>query len=552
MTLSNFDPARAPGPILPPYTPDPYRPGARRARLISFLVVIGFCFIWGFGFALFAPNLVLFFAAPAVILTMVVIWALPDSRNPPVATLTNLLTTFMICLVMWPNYIALALPGLPWITMTRLTGFPLLTILLICVSTSSKFRSETAQAMRASPLVSNLMIAFTVLCFLSIGVSKTPIYSFDSFVNAQINWTAVFFSSVYIFQKPGRIEKMARLLWWTTIPIGIITILEVRVHHPLWAGHIPSFLQIDDPYVKIVLSGNARAGVYRAESTFSSPLGLSEYISLVLPFVAQFALGPYKTLTRVSAAITIPFLLYVVILSGARLGLVGSFVALALTGFVSAGMRWKNDRRSFLSPLITLAYPVFMALVVLSSFFVSAVRRIIWTGGGAAYSNDARKIQFAMGMPKVYAHPWGYGIGRAAETLGFAPFGFVTIDSYYLTILLEFGFIGFIIFYGMFLIGSYKAMRVTLTYKGPDQEMQFLKPLVISLVAFMIVKSVYSEIANHPVVFMMLGMILALLYRASRAAAAPVAAPRGPSSARQGATRPGMGNVLVGSAGRPF
>jgi hypothetical protein len=548
MTLTNIDSGSAAGlPIMPPFTPDPYRPGARLTRRLILAALIGFCFIWGFGFALFAPGLILFFAAPAVILAIVVVWALPDSRSPPVGALGMLLTTFMACLVLWPSYMALALPGLPWITMTRLTGFPMVFILLICASTSSSFRAQTLKSLKASPIVSTLMIGFVALQFLSIGLSYSLVSSFNGFLNAQINWTTIFFASAYVFQKPGRTDAMIRLLWWTTLPIGLIAIVESREQHVLWAGHIPSFLQINDISVQLALAGTERAGAYRAESTFSTPLGLAEFLSLVLPFVANYALGSYKILTRGLAVISIPFILYIVYLSGSRLGLVGAFVGLALSGFLWTALRWRDDRTSFISPLITMAFPLVFGAAVASTFVVSGIRHIVWNGAGASQSTFARNMQYHMAWPKILARPWGYGIGNAADVLGFAPFGILSIDSYYLTIVLDFGVVGFLIYYGMFIVATVDAVRRAIADKKHDPEIQLLKPLAIALVVFFIIKSVFSEIGNHPVVFMMLGMILALI---SRAAAAPsvevVQSHRTPGPARYAGSRTYAGTAARG------
>ena len=146
--------------------------------------------------------------------------------------------------------------------LTRIIGVPLVLILLVCASTSQEYRAKVWAAMKASSVVSSLFVAFTAMEIISIPLSRAPFFSFDAFVNAQISWTTIFFASVYVFQKPGRTERMIRLLWIMAIVTGIIALLEARVRHPLWAGHIPSFLQINDPAVKLMMAG-AGNGVYR-------------------------------------------------------------------------------------------------------------------------------------------------------------------------------------------------------------------------------------------------------------------------------------------------
>ena len=71
--------------------------------------------------------------------------------------------------------------------------------------------------------------------------------------------------------------------------------------------------------------------------------------------------------------------------------------------------------------------------------------------------------------------------------------------------------LGFVIYYGMFLWAAYKGGMTSLDARSP--ETRLLRPLSISLVAFCIMKSVFSQEATHPLVFAMLGMIVALTYR---------------------------------------
>src|SRR3546814_15075303 len=75
---------------------------------------------------------------------------------------------------------------------------------------------------------------------------------------------------------------------------------------------------------------------------------------------------------------------------------------------------------------------------------------MVWGGGAASYSTQARIEQYQKGLGLVMENPLGYGIGRGSVTLGFTnPEGVETIDTYYLLILLEYGVLGFLIFYGL-------------------------------------------------------------------------------------------------------
>ena len=71
---------------------------------------------------------------PLAALGLLVIWTLPEVRWAPTRTLRWAFYASFIGLICWPNYLAISLPGLPWITVIRLTTPATLTLLRIGAS----------------------------------------------------------------------------------------------------------------------------------------------------------------------------------------------------------------------------------------------------------------------------------------------------------------------------------------------------------------------------------------------------------------------------------
>ena len=479
------------------------------------LAFLSFCFIYGLLYAFFTPYLLVGFGLPLLALLLMVIWALPQSRAPPTRALEFLFFAFIISLVVWPNYLALSLPGLPWITVARLTGYPLAFLLLVCLSTSEQFRRVIGDGWSDAPVLRNLFLAFTALTIVSILFSSQKAFSFQKLLVAQTNWTAIFVVAIYVFHKPGRADRMIKALWASAIFVGIIGVMEWRVQHVLWAGHIPSFLKISDQSVQDTLAVHMRLhfGPYRSVSTFTTPLGFGEYLAITLPFVVHYAFNAKGRILRLAARISVPFILFVAWVSGSRLGMIGCLIAVGAYCGIWAFLRWRRDRNSLLAAVILLAYPLAATTFALATLFVGRVRHIVWGTGAQGYSDQARQDQIHMGIPLILKHPWGYGIGRGAETLGYAPFGFLTIDNYYLAIVLEYGVVGFIIYYGMFLAAVFYSGKRIVAERFSEPELELIIPAAIALVNFVMIKSVFSEEGNHPIVFMMLGMVVAFLHR---------------------------------------
>src|SRR3546814_1493739 len=117
----------------------------------------------------------------------------------------------------------------------------------------------------------------------------------------------------------------------------------------------------------------------------------------------------------------------------------------------------------------------------------------------------------------ILKNPWGFGADQGAAALGYlTPAGEITLDSYYLTIGLDYGVAGFIAFYGMLLAAIYLCVRVYLT--SSESEARIAAPVAIALGAYFVIKSVLSQSQNQFIMYAFVGVALALNYRFYREA----------------------------------
>jgi len=498
-------------PVIAGYTGRMISPAAR----LALLAMLGlFVLIYGAAVTFLGEALPMVLAAPLPILLGLVIWALPDMKSAPVRWLSILLFAFIVALLAWPDYIALALPGMPWITALRLVVTPLAAITLICLSISRTFRAELAERLSATPLTWKMLAAFMLLAGLSIVVSGNPGFSANKFIVAQLNYTLIFFVSAWVFVKPGRVEVLAWMLWGFVIYVCLIGLLEWRMQGLPWAGRIPSFLAVEDPTVQRILSAKSRAstGIYRVQSKFTTPLGLAEFLAYTTPVVLYFVVLGRNWAIRGAALLTLPLMLHTITRTDSRLGFVGFSLAILLYGLGWSVMQWKNRRGSVFGPAITLAYPALLIAAFASTFLVGRISNRVWGTGAQSYSSMAREEQVEMGLPMVLSQPWGRGLGRGGEVLGFTnPAGVMTIDTYWLAIALEVGVLGFVFYYGIFVAQSIYGAKAILHAR--TREEKFLVPLVIVMIQFLIIKAIFSQMENHPLVFALLGVMTALIYR---------------------------------------
>lgn len=483
-----------------------------RARLISLFVTA--CLLYGALYGLFPRAMLMPLLVPIAVLAGLIIWLLPEVDSPPTQLLSELLFAFLVALLCWPDYMALTLPGLPWITAIRIVGIPLALILLICLSVSARFRRELSETLSAAPLVSKLLGVFAGIALLSIAFSTEKNDSLSKFIVAQLYWTSIYFCAVHVFRKPGRALQLAYLLWVIILYVGLIAMWEWRLKHLPWLGHIPSFLAVEDPAVQNILTAKARAanGIYRVQSKFTTPLGLAEFLALATPFVIHLIITHRALAVRVAAFLTLPFVFYIVILTDSRLGVVGFFMALLIYTLYWSMLRWRWSRNSIVGPAAILAYPILFAAFIGATFTVPRLHNMVWGGGAQQFSTESRKEQIEKGIPLVLSHPWGYGIGRGGPTLHFANrAGQTSIDTYFLSVALEYGIIGFFVYYGMILSSIYYG-TMELVKRGA-RAYGMLIPLCIAMTNFFIIKSIFSQQENHPLVFAIMGCLTAMVWQ---------------------------------------
>jgi O-antigen ligase len=256
-------------------------------------------------------------------------------------------------------------------------------------------------------------------------------------------------------------------------------------------------------------------GQYRAKVTFYTALGLSEFVSLMTPFALHLAVGRYKLITRLFGLALVPTLYFVVRLTDARLGVAGYLVSLLVYLLFWSLVRWRRRIGDILTAAIVYAYPSVFLAVVAATMFVHKIHVIVFGGGAQAASNEARGNQFRMALPVLLRNPIGHGAGQSGDVMGYGAGDFIAVDSYYISVALDFGIIGLALYVAIFAMSIGAAVSVMLrAAPTDDREMGLLMPLATCLCAFLVIRGVFGQPDIHPMIFMIVGMVIALVARA--------------------------------------
>ncbi|MDQ2878625.1 MAG: O-antigen ligase family protein [Pseudomonadota bacterium] len=497
--------------VLKPFSP--HRAG-RRMRPASLLFVLSYSAITGALVALLPAQLLFLLAIPLLVAVVVILWLLPEGAPPPVALLTALLVWFIGANTLWPSYISVDLPGLPWINPQRIVAFALLTVALWSYSTSGTMRAEIAEILRTVPFLRVAFWLFWATTVITLAFSSEIGMSLNKWFNNQIFWTGMFGLAAWLGTKGGAIERVVRVILWTTILVSLEVIYEFHIGQVPWLDHIPSFMTVDQAYLVNVLKSQGRAGtdIYRAHGTFTVSLVCAEYLAIIFPFLIHELVivpGLFRKLLMFAGSLAALSAMW---LTNARSAMIGFFIAVFLYGGFAAYRYWRRQRQSLIGVSALAMMPI--AAMIFLALAITWPRLHTMTFGGSQHqpSSLARDDQWAMGLPKIRSNPVGYGVGRSGQTLGYANLGGqLTIDTYYLSLVLEYGVLGYAAFMAMFLTPLFVGLKLYLRALPGEESMA--GPIAIALLNFIVIKAVSSTEFNMPLAFVLLGFLVAVAWR---------------------------------------
>ena len=187
-------------------------------------------------------------------------------------------------------------------------------------------------------------------------------------------------------------------------------------------------------------------------------------------------------------------------------------------------LQLRRNARSLFAAAVVYAYPAGFAVVMAGVMFVHRLHVLVFGGGAQASSNDARQRQLEMGIPKIFANPIGHGAGSSGDVLGYAKDEFITVDNYWLTISLDYGVLGIIMYVSLFVLAIIAGTRCLLQDPRAidTREKTMVIPLICCMAVFLVIKGVLSQEDNHALVFSLLGLLVGLIFRISQTSLPPL------------------------------
>ncbi|GAO38736.1 hypothetical protein SCH01S_19_00400 [Sphingomonas changbaiensis NBRC 104936] len=501
-----------PAAVLPSYRQEPSRLRRFTVKALFYVFVVLMGLFYGLSVVLLPPTLLLYVSFPILLLVALVLWAFPDEGPGPLVLVGVCFVGFNMALFLWPDYMAIQIPGFAWISFRRLWSWALAASLLLCLAMSREMRHRLRERMIATRpfwIMAGLYFAWH---WLTLPFSDIPIRSVNSSINQAFIWGIPLLTATYLFDGYKSLRRWELLMLFAGVVNCVIAALEVRNGELLWANHIPSFLTVEDETLQRILAGAVRDGHYRAASVFSVSLCLAEFLAILAPFALRRAFATNR-LGTIVFWISFDLMLWgAIVLTHSRLGIIGWLVSHAVFLLLWGWKRWATKARDILGPAISFAFPFGAMALLISMFTVPAVRVRTLGGGSTGFSDQARQEQFSLFWPKLFKNPLGYGTGQSGITLDFhSPSGMITVDSYFITTGIDYGLVGLVCFFGMFLYTFYLMGQTYLSSDSKEGEMAL--PIACAIAVLFVIRLVLSQQDNVPLIFMMFGMAVALYAR---------------------------------------
>ncbi len=495
---------------LPGYSANNYWKSRRRTIYIALAI---FAFLYGFAFALLAPALLLPLLVPLIALFGLLIWVLPDGLRPPTQILVRTFFCYAVAIQLWPYYLAVQLPGMPLLEIRRLFMATALFAMLVSYSVSPEFRRQTQAIVNAWPLFFKLFLAFLFVQILSLVLATDHASAVQKFIRNQFSWTATLIITCYVLSRPGMTTLWASVIRTAAVILAFIAFFEFRNQQILWAKHIPSFLTVSDPAMVRLLEPVFREGEYRVTTTFSVSLAFAEFMALTLPLFLHYIFTGKNMKMRWLTGICHVLVVAAIVLTRARVGAVG--IVIAHTAYILpwALRRWREDKSSLVAPAVVLAYPAMVAILVAVVLFVGRVRSFVLGDGSTTSSTVSRLEQAIQTVPVLLHRPlFGYGPSQGALALNFRnPAGELSIDSSILSVVLDYGVVGFTLYYAMLFAALYKAARLSLVARS--FESSYVTAAAVSLLVWLATRIALAQEDNMSTMYMILGLVAAANYR---------------------------------------
>jgi len=411
-------------------------------------------------FTAIAINVQVEFALIVLIPVLVlVLYYIPKATSFPEKLLRRMFYIWVPLTVIWPYFLVIN-PGINFdIHPSRILLLVVFVIWMYNIIKSRPFQDRLRDYNELYKFFYFFIFFLLLTKFYGIFLSGAFSVSMNGFFK---ELTEVFIPAslaLILIRTQEALQKVLATLTWVAVVVTLIALEEYRLQTTVWYAYLPDGIFATAEHIDRAMRPKIRDGAYRLQSLFAHPLSFAQYGALVLPLIFVKVFQTEKWLVRFFWISLTAAVIFVLFGSGSRSVQPALIAQVGILAIAFTIILMKRRRTNFIGWIYLLMTPIIFSV---GPILVILTRRA-YTGGSdhAAGSTQARSDMWALGLEKLGSSPanalFGFGHSRASDVVNWQ--GGISIDTYFLNILMDHGVFGFAAFILMIVMALFQAFR---------------------------------------------------------------------------------------------
>lgn len=405
--------------------------------------------------------------------------------------------------IIWPRYGFFGAGALKATPFTLLATFTWV-VLPVALALSPVVRAQMMRAVLGRRLIMAAIVVWYLWRLFTVFLGEDFGGSLTSLSRQVVYILPLLFLTLFICGEPYGRQRMVTLIVLSTALVLTAGALEFFFRQTVsqLAG-----LQFagDSEQLIILAQSNFRPGAsqMRLQSVFYHPIVFGQYLAWAAPMLVYAAMSRRSVIIRIVAAaclVTVPFF---ILNTDARSGLLAFGVAMAL---YSALLIVRRTGILSIQAMLTVAAVLVLVLAGVGAGQSTISDLVSGRNATEAGSTQWRRVMFERGFEEIKTRPLtGFGDNRSPEHAGIpGRFGVLTIDSAYLSALLDTGWVGIVVLACTWFGALAVAIRIAMLKGSSSLD----AAIAAGLLAVLTVFSVVSIMDNVSLIFLSIAMTL--------------------------------------------
>lgn len=480
-------------------------------RASSFSVGIGvalaaFSAFIGAAIAVFPLGFVVRAALPLIAIGgLIFAWAYRGEKYPALQTIAYYgLLVLIVLSILWPRYLFFQSAGLPGANPFTLATMGMLAITVGLLASSSSVSVAVSQQFKHGSWVSILAVSWMVWRLFASVLGEQPFFSVIELIKEMVYVGSFFLFGLFLASHRFGPRAVVRMFVICGLVVSVIGLYEAFAQRNPFVGFITNMADVSSPQALLAIAvEKVRAGAYRAQSTFDHPIVFAQFVAALVPLALYTGFRDRNMLMRVIGFIALPVALLAIGKSGSRSGYFSVAIAFALV----ASIWWLRAliHGRFSKAIAIVALPALLGGLVLGWLFLNEL--VAGRNQHEISSSMVRMMMLRDGVAALWDSPiLGFGHGLSVAKAGVVnPAGLATIDNYLLTIAVDYGYFGLLLFLSTVVAFTWKALAFAV--KENSKEASFVGACLASVLALFVTFGSLSIYQNMTMFWVMICIV---------------------------------------------